>query len=426
MCPPSLRGEAPMSAAPLSAEGHLLIIGAGLAGYRTARGVRAAGHTGPITIVGEESRPAYDRPALSKAYLTGAVAEEDLLLDDPQDPLEATWSNGARVVGLSEDPLGVHTEDGVFHPGDAVVITTGASALSLPPASEQQQRSIGPRPYVLRTMEDAMALRDTDLQGTAVAVVGGGFLALEAAATCVERGAGSVTVAAGEAYPGARRLGRPAGEAIRAAHEARGVCFAPSSRAQTVRSCESGQEVVLADGGTVAADVVICAIGARPRTEWLSDSSVRLAVDDGAVLCDDTGATAVPGVYAAGDCAQWASHSSGLRPVGHWQEAVEEAAVVASALVGAGPVPLQEPYFWSDQFDLRIQGAGRIHLADEVTTVAGAPEQGNLLVSYSRRGQEVGILGVNRLRDVTRWRKQRRIRSTEAASPATQNVPISA
>ncbi len=418
----------------LPREGHLLIVGAGLAAYHTARGVRGHGHTGPITIFGEETRLAYDRPALSKAYLTGAVAEEDLLLDDPEDPLEVTWVSGTAVIALSdgssaERPLGVHTDDGAFHPGDAVVITTGARARSLPAASASGAGS-SVRPYVLRTMEDALALRDTALHGADVAVVGGGFLALEAAATCVERGAGSVTVAAGEEFPGAKRLGRPAGEAIRAAHESHGVRFAPPHRAEAVRSRGGREgarhEVLLADGTAVVADVVICAIGAEPRTEWLVDSGVTLTADASAVLCDDTGATGIPGVYAAGDCAQWASHSSGLRPVGHWQEAVEEAAVVAAALTGADPVPLQEPYFWSDQFSLRIQGAGRIHRADQLEIVDGSPGEQNLLVRYLLGGEEVGILGINRLRDVTRWRKQRRIRPQPRTDAAVQTAPAHA
>lgn len=410
----------------LSQEGHLLIVGAGLAAYHTARGVRGHGHRGPITVFGEESRPAYDRPALSKAYLTGAVTEEDLLLDDPADPLDVTWVSGTGVIALSDGttgprPLGVHTDDGAFHPGDAVVITTGASACSLPAASAAEEATMI-RPYVLRTMEDALALRNTTLYGADVAVVGGGFLALEAAATCIERGAGSITVAAGEEFPGARRLGRPVGEAIRAAHQSHGVCFAPPFRAEAARSrnTEEGtrHEVLLADGTVISADVVICAIGAKPRTEWLLDSGVTLTEDTAAVLCDDTGRTAVSGVYAAGDCAQWASHSSGLRPVGHWQEAVEEAAVVAAALTGSDPVPLQEPYFWSDQFSLRIQGAGRIHRADQLEILDGSAEEQNLLVRYLRDGEEVGVLGINRLRDVTRWRKQRRIRPQKSAQPA--------
>ncbi|MDO5493413.1 MAG: FAD/NAD(P)-binding oxidoreductase, partial [Nesterenkonia sp.] len=362
-----------MTVRTLAPEGHLLIVGAGLAGYHTARGVRAHGHTGPITIIGEEHRAAYDRPALSKAYLTGAAAEEDLLLDDPEDPLDVTWVSGVGVVGLRAEPLGVHTDDGAFHTADAVVITTGASALSLPSLDSSEDRGgcAPARPYVLRNMEDALALRDTPLHGADVVVVGGGFLALESAATCVARGAGSVTVAAGEEDPGARRLGSPVARAIRSAHEARGVRFAPGARAQGLRRrppSDGGAhyEVLLGDGGVLPADIVICAIGAEPRTEWLLDSPIRLCTQSGAVLCDDTGATSVTGVYAAGDCAQWASHSSGLRPVGHWQEAFEEAAVVAAALTGSDPVPLQEPYFWSDQFDLRIQGVGRIHLADEV------------------------------------------------------------
>lgn len=404
---------------PLPCEGRLLVVGAGLAGYHTARGVRAHGHTGPITVFGEEHRAAYDRPALSKAYLAGAVAEEDLLLDDPEDPLEVTWVSGTGVVSLSAEPLGVHTDDGAFHAGDAVVITTGASALSLPSVAVGDGGS-PVRPYVLRNMEDALALRDTPLHDAEVVVVGGGFLAFESAATCVERGAVSVTVAAGEEQPGSRRLGLPVGRAIRAAHEARGVRFAAASRAVGLRrrldaGGGSRYEVLLGDGGALEADIVICAIGAEPRTEWLLDSPIGRCPQSGAVLCDDTGAASVPGVYAAGDCAQWASHSSGLRPVGHWQEAFEEAAVVAAALTGADPVPLQEPYFWSDQFDLRIQGVGRIHLADEVTVVDGTPEGRDLLVHYSRQGENVGILGINRLRDVTRWRRSSRIRPAAVA-----------
>ncbi|MDO5618885.1 NAD(P)/FAD-dependent oxidoreductase [Kocuria sp.] len=426
---PGLTNAPANTAAPaLPADGHLLIVGAGLAGYHVARGVRGHGHTGPITIFGEENRPAYDRPALSKAYLTGAVTEEDLHLDDPEDPLDVTWVSGVEVVGLSgsarttsdpqfpeeqyREPLGIYTADGQFHAGDAIVITTGASALTLPAAPDATIPHV--EPYVLRDMEHALALRDATLSDADIVVVGGGFLALEAAATCIQRGAASVTVAASEQFPGARRLGLPVGQAIGSALQERGIRMAPPARAQAVRSGVDGHQVLLADGTVLTGDIVICAIGAKPRTEWLVNSQLTFTADTHAVLCDDSGATVIPGVYAAGDCAQWASHSSGLRPVGHWQEAVEEAAVVAAALTGADEVALQEPYFWSDQFDLRIQGAGRIHLANEVEVLAGTPEEHNLLVRYLRDGEEVGILGINRLRDVTRWRKQRRIRSGRA------------
>lgn len=415
----------------LAPDGHLLIVGAGLAGYHVARGVRSHGHTGPITIFGDENRPAYDRPALSKAYLTGAVTEEDLHLDDPEDPVEATWISGVGVVGLSgsavpaeEDgdveelsaPLGIYTADGQFHAGDAVVITTGASALTLPAAPDSSQPHV--EPYVLRDMGHALALRDATLSGAEIVVVGGGFLALEAAATCIQRGAASVTVAAGEQYPGAKRLGHAVGQAIRSALEKRGVQIAPPSRARCLRTATDGHEVLLTDDTVLKGDIVICAIGAKPRTEWLASSELTFTPDTRAVRCDDSGATVIPGVYAAGDCAQWASHSSGLRPVGHWQEAVEEAAVVAAALTGADEVALQEPYFWSDQFDLRIQGAGRIHLANQVEVLDGTPEEHNLMVRYLRDGQEVGILGINRLRDVTKWRKQRRIRGGKSRMTA--------
>ncbi|WP_120002839.1 NAD(P)/FAD-dependent oxidoreductase [Nesterenkonia muleiensis] len=386
----------------LAREGHLLIVGAGLAGYHTARGARLNGHTGPITILGAENRPAYDRPALSKAYLTGAVSESDLALDDPDQPLDVRWVAGLHVAGLSEHPLGVLTSDGEFWAADAVVIATGAAARTLP---ETNPGDAAGRPYVLRTMDDALALRDICLEGLEVAVLGGGFLALEAAATCTQRGASSVIVAAGEEFPGARRLSLPVGQALRAAHEAHGVGFASSARAVSVTSTAAGHTVHLGDGSAVAADIVICACGAAPATSWLAGSALRLS-PTGAVLCDDFGATSIPGVWAAGDCSEWQSQSKGLRPVGHWQEAVEQAAVVAAGITGAEPQPMQEPYFWSDQYDLMLQGAGAIASADEVRIISGSVTTGDLLVSYLREGTEIGILGFNRLREVKRWRKQ--------------------
>ncbi|WP_258935272.1 FAD-dependent oxidoreductase [Nesterenkonia pannonica] len=228
----------------LPADGHLIIVGAGLAGYHAAYGVRRHGHRGRITIFGEEIRPAYDRPALSKAYLTGAVAEEDLLLDDPQDPLEVDWVSGLGVVGLAgsrngTEPLGVRTADGALHPADAVIITTGASACTLPaasPAAGPQEWSAAIRPYVLRNMDDALALRDTSLAGASVAVLGAGSSPWRPLRPAARRGAASVTVVAGEENPGAARLGSPVGQSIRTAHEARGVRFAPPTRARAVRS----------------------------------------------------------------------------------------------------------------------------------------------------------------------------------------------
>lgn len=385
----------------LAPNGHLLIVGAGLAGYHTARGARLNGHTGPITILGAENRPAYDRPALSKAYLTGAVSEADLALDDPEQPVSASWVAGVHVTGLSTEPLGVHTADGQFWAADAVVIATGAEARTLPETNPQDTAA---RPYVLRSIDDAMALRATCLEGLDVAVVGGGFLALEAAATCTQRGARSVTVAAGEEFPGGRRLGAPVGQALRTVHEAHGVGFASAARAVSVTSTNAGHTVHLADGSAVAVDIVICACGAAPTTGWLSGSTLDFS-PSGAVLCDDFGATNVPGVWAAGDCSEWDSQSKGLRPVGHWQEAVEQAAVVAAGLTGAQAQPMQEPYFWSDQFSLTLQGAGNIACADEVRVLAGSASTMDLLVSYLSQGTEVGILGFNRLREVKRWRK---------------------
>ncbi|MDZ5079208.1 FAD/NAD(P)-binding oxidoreductase [Nesterenkonia sp. HG001] len=389
----------------LPAEGHLLIVGAGLAGYHVARGARLTGHVGPITVLGDELHPAYDRPALSKAFLSGAAAFEHLVLDDPENPLDVTWFGGAAAEHLSAFPLGVHTSDGRFHAADAVVVATGAQACRLPLS--------GGATFVLRNIDDAMALRSRVIENKRIAIVGGGFLALEAGATCVERGAAEVTVAAGEDYPGTARLGVPVGQAVRKLHERHGVSFAPASRADSVRDVPGGQELVLANGHRVEADIVICAIGATPATSWLRDGVLSLDPTSGAILCDDTGFTGMPGIWAAGDCAQWASQASGLRPVGHWQEAVEQAGILSASLTGTSPAPFQEPYFWSEQYEVKIQAAGRISHANEVRVVDGSIETDDLLLSYLRDGAEVGILGFNRLREVKRWRKQRQIRTAD-------------
>ncbi|MCH8561457.1 NAD(P)/FAD-dependent oxidoreductase [Nesterenkonia sp. DZ6] len=391
----------------LAEEGHLLIIGAGLAGYHTARQVRAQGHAGPITILGAEAHPAYDRPALSKAFLCGTTDLCDLYLDDPSDPLDARWVRSDAVTALSTEPLGVQTASGTFYLGDAVVIATGAEA----------RRLSG---HAIRSVEDAAALRAAPLAGARVAVIGGGFLALETAATCTTRGAGSVTVIAGEDLPGLRRLGRPVARALHSLHEQHGVRFTGAARALGVTRApgdpQADQVVTLSDGRGIPADVVISAIGASPATEWLSRSALALDPGTQAVLADDTGFTGIPGVWTAGDCALWSAQRTGLRPVGHWQETVDQAQALAAALLGGSPSPMQEPYLWSDQHHVTIQAAGMLALADEVQVLAGSIEGNDLLVSYLRGGTEIGILGMNRLREVVRWRKSRRIRPAVLAA----------
>ncbi|PRZ13165.1 NAD(P)/FAD-dependent oxidoreductase [Nesterenkonia sandarakina] len=412
----------------LAPDGHLLIIGAGLAGYYTARQMRTQGHTGPITILGAEEHPAYDRPALSKAYLCGTTDLCDLYLDDPSDPLDVRWVRSDAVIGLSTQPLGVQTASGTFYLGDAVVIATGAEA-----------RRLGG--HAIRSVEDAAALRAAPLAGARVAVIGGGFLALETAATCTTRGAGSVTVIAGEELPGLRRLGQPVAQALHRLHQEHGVRFLGSARALSVNpvpaaadGCRSVRpqarqpaalqgsqapgphSITLSDGRSIEADVVISAVGAVPATGWLTRSAVALDPVTGAVLADDTGFTGIPGVWAAGDCALWAAQRTGLRPVGHWQETVDQAQAVASALLGGIPSPMQEPYLWSDQHHVTIQAAGMLALADEVKVLAGTIESGDLLVSYLRDGTEIGILGMNRLREVVRWRRSRRVRPAALAA----------
>lgn len=397
------------AAANTSSDGTLVIVGTGLAGYHVGRQARQNGHTGPISIIGDENRPAYDRPALSKTFLNGTVNFEDLHLDDPENPLDVTWHGGSAAVELSTEPLGVTTADGTFHAGDNVVIVTGSEAQRLPSFG----RSGGA--FVLRNVEDALALRERMIDGQRIAMVGGGFLGLEAVSTFIDRGAAEITIVANEQFPGEARLGASVGRAIRLLHEKRGVHFAPPVFAHSVTDIEDGSQVLnLANGDAIQADIIVCAIGATPATRWLHESALTLD-PTGAILCDDFGFTGIPGVWSAGDCSQWTSQAAGLRPIGQWQEAVEQAGIVAAAIMGAAPVPFKEPYFWSEQYDVMIQGAGRIAQSNDVHVLDGSIENGDLLVSYRRDGEEIGILGMNRMREVKRWRKLQTARALASA-----------
>src|SRR5690625_3469093 len=392
-----------------SSDGTLVIVGTGLAGYHVARQARQNGHTGPISIIGDENRPAYDRPALSKAFLNGTVNFEDLHLDDPDNPLDVIWHSGSAAVELSTDPLGVATADGAFHTGDNVVIVTGSEAQRLPSFG----RSGGA--FILRNVEDALALRERKIDGQRIAMVGGGFIASEAVSTYINRGAAEITIIANKPFPGEAQLGTSGARAISLLQERRGVQCGPPVFAHSVTDIDDGSQVLnLTNGETVQADFIVCAIGATPATRWLREGVLTLD-PTGAILCDDFGFTGIPGVWAAGDCSQWTSQAAGLRPIGQWQEAVEQAGIVAAAIMGAPPVPFQEPYFWSEQYDVMIQGAGRIAQSNEVHVLDGTIEDGNLLVSYRRDGEEIGILGMNRMREVKRWRKTQTARALACA-----------
>ncbi|WP_405875264.1 NAD(P)/FAD-dependent oxidoreductase [Streptomyces sp. NBC_00005] len=389
------------------------VVGASLAGLSAARALRTQGYDGRLVIVGDEPHRPYDRPPLSKEFLAGQVAESDLVLEADGEELGAEWLLGARAVGLDRVDRAIRLADGRTVRADGVVVATGASARALPGGHGLQGV------HVLRTLDDARALREDLARGGRLVVIGGGFIGAEVASTA--RGLGlEVTVVEAAPTALAGPLGTAMGELVSALHADHGVRLLCGVGVQAL-SGDSGEggrvrAVLLQDGRRLPADTVVVGVGARPCVEWLEGSGVVL---ENGVRCDAAGATNVPGVVAVGDCAAWYDPAVGAhRRVEHWTGARERPAAAVTTLLSGGatvPEPSRPPYFWSDQYDVRIQFAGCAAGADSVAIEEGAADDRSFLAVYRPGDRPVAVLGVDRTRPFMRLRKQL---ATEAAQKA--------
>jgi len=378
------------------------VVGASLAGLSAARALRDQGFTGQLTIVGAEPHRPYDRPPLSKEFLAGGCAEEALRLEDPAEDLDARWLLRRHAVGLDRRELAVLLDDGRAIKAHGVVIATGATARRLAGAPAGV--------HTLRTLDDAWALRADLLLAKRVVVVGAGFIGLEVAATVTGLGL-PVTVLEATRAPLAGALGVPVGSAVADLHRTRGVELRCGVGVAGFETGPTGrvQAVVCTDGDRVPADVVVVGVGAEPAVQWLADTGLPRT---GGVHCDESGATALPGVVAVGDCAAWYDPHLG-RPhrVEHWTAALERPALAVAQLLGT---PLGDgsrrvsrlPYFWSDQYDQRLQFAGHTAPGDQLDVEEGSLADGaGFLAVYRRRGQPVAVVALDRPRQFTRWRR---------------------
>lgn len=381
------------------------IVGASLAGLSTARALRAEGYDGRITLVGDERHRPYDRPPLSKAFLAGTCTEADLALEDADERLDLIELLGRRAVALEPDRV-VELDDGSRVHGDAVVLATGARARKLP----WGENLAGV--HVLRTLDDSRALRAELIPGARLVVVGAGFIGSEVASTARTLGL-DVTVLEAAPTPLAGPVGERLGTVLAGLHERAGVALRTGVAPVGFEGEQRVSGVLLSDGTSLAADVVVVGVGAAPNVDWLADSPLSLA---NGVGCDEHGATGVPGIFAVGDCAAWRDpFSGGLRRVEHWTGALERPTLVAQRLLhGRAHTSPRPVYFWSDQYGVRIQFAGSIAGHDAVTVEDGELEQLRFLATYRRDGDVIGVLGVDSVRQFTRWRRQ----LTPLAQPA--------
>ncbi len=328
---------------------RVVITGGGLAGLRTAAELRAREYAGTITMVGAEPHPPYDRPPLSKKLMLGEVDSTSMADDAAALDLE---------LRLSETATGL--DDGLLRTGraelrfDRLVLATGAAPIRLP----------GPGPqHVLRTIDDALAIRAALCPGTRLAIVGAGWIGAELATVAAARGC-AVTVLEAASAPAAAALGADVGTLLAPWYAAAGVEL---RLGQPVESVQAGG-LALPGGGWLDADLVVTAVGVRPCTGWLAGSGVELAAAfRDAVLVDGQLRTSVPGVFAAGDCAAFWSGRYGQRlRVEHWDTALHAPRVAAANLLGAADEYDPVPYFWSEQFGRMVQFAGQHGAGDQI------------------------------------------------------------
>ncbi|MEV6394567.1 FAD-dependent oxidoreductase [Streptomyces sp. NPDC051907] len=377
----------------------IAVVGASLAGLSAARSLRKQGYDQRLVVIGEEAHRPYDRPPLSKEFLAGDIDEPALSLEMEDEDLDAEWLLGARAIGLDLRQRGVVLGDGRRVHADGVVIATGAAARRLPGTADLTGV------HVLRTLDDALALRRDLALGGRLVVIGGGFIGAEVASTAHTLGLDVTIVEAGEA-PLAGVFGKAMAASLAGLHAANGVKLLTGTGVRSLTGRGRVRGVLLHDGTVVPADTVVVGIGAVPCVDWLRDSGVRLS---NGVHCGPSGLTDVPGVVAVGDCANWYDPTTGShRRVEHWTGARELAAAAAAALLDpATPDPEPKPpYFWSDQYGTRIQFAGNGSLADSVAVEEGAVDDGSFVAVYRRQDTPVAVLGVNATRTFTRWRRQ--------------------
>jgi 3-phenylpropionate/trans-cinnamate dioxygenase ferredoxin reductase subunit len=377
----------------------IVVVGASLAGCRAAEALREEGFDGRITIIGEEPHRPYDRPPLSKQVLAGAWETARLALPAVEADLDLDWRLGARATGLDLGAKQVALARGAAVPFDGLVIATGATPRTIP--VPEGMAGV----HTLRTLDDCLALRaDLDATPGRVVVVGAGFIGAEVAATCRERGL-EVTMLEALAAPLARVLGEVIGGVTAEVHRDHGVDVRTGVGVSGLAGGARVEQVLLDDGSTINADVVVVGVGVRPVTDWLEGSGLTL--DDG-VVCDET-CLAAAGVVAAGDVARWPNRTFGqVMRVEHWDNALDQGAHAARRLLlGPGaPAYAPVPWFWSDQYDRKLQLAGRPGPGDEVRVVEGSLDERRFVCLFGREGRVVGAFGMNRPAPIMRYRSR--------------------
>jgi NADPH-dependent 2,4-dienoyl-CoA reductase/sulfur reductase-like enzyme len=363
------------------------VVGAGLAGVRAAAELRAQGYQGRLTLLGAETGPPYDRPPLSKRVLL-AGGEPDLI--DPAWLDGVDLRTGVTVTAVRPGTVATTAGD---EPWDGLVLAVGAVPRRLAGSDGGA--------YVLRTATDAYRLRSALVPGAHVVVVGAGWIGAEVATAAAHRGCAVTVLEAGVA-PLVTALGPAAGGRTTPWYAEAGVTLRTGAAVSGVDS----RGVGLAGAGRVEADVVVEAVGVRPRLDWLAGSGIEVDPVSGGVIVDEAARTSLDRVVAVGDCAaRWSPRADRRVRTEHWDDALRAPTVAAASLLGTPAVYDPVPYVWSEQFGRYLQWVGWRTDGPSVWRGDPAARTGWAAAWLDPAGRLTGLLTVDRQKDATQARR---------------------
>lgn len=366
----------------MTASNGIVIVGGGLAAARTAEQLRRSEYAGPVTIISDEAHLPYDRPPLSKEVLRKELDDVALKPREWYDENDITLRLGAAATGLDTEAQTVTLADGTVIGYDELVIATGLVPRRIPSLPDLE----GIR--VLRSFDESLALREHASAAQRAVVIGAGFIGCEVAASLRSIGVDVVLVEP-QPTPLASVLGELIGGLVARLHREEGVDVRLGVGVAEVRGDGRVDTVMLTDGSELAADLVVIGIGSHPATDWLEGSGIEL---DNGVVCDEAGRTSAPHVWALGDVASWRDTTGHQARVEHWSNVADQTRVVVPAMLGQDvSAAVVVPYFWSDQYDVKIQCLGEPEATDVVHLVEDDGRK--FLAYYERDGVLVGVVG---------------------------------